>query len=292
MAENPLDAVIAAKLRSELSPEQVRLKAQLEASIAERQPAVAQDQRDVDQRRISREAPQPPLAEPAQAPTGPGWPRAALDAFNRGTSFMRGMGDMTEQGGLFGFGDEFGAGIGAGVDKLLGRSDEPFGDIYREKLSEREGALSDFREDHPVASVIAEVAGAVPTAGIGAAASAVTRVPALVRALVGGGIYGAGASVPGERAEGALLGAGLGAGLGGVGAGVGRAISGNAARRAANRTITDSATEPQLRAAADVQYKIADSVRGTLPVSIVAPFWGRWRLRCSARAPITFCIQS
>ena len=150
MAENPLDAVIAAKLRSELSPEQVRLKTELEASIAQRQPAVDQDQRDVARWTAAREAPQPPMAEPAQAPTGPGWPRAALDMVNKGTSFMRGMGDMTDQGTMFGFADEAGAGIGAGVDKLLGRTDGSFADAYRENLAERQGTNQDFRTAHPV----------------------------------------------------------------------------------------------------------------------------------------------
>ena len=173
-----------------------------------------------------------------------------------------------------------GAGIGAGVDKLFGRSpDESFGDVYRQKLAEREGALSDFREDHPVLSTVAEIGGAIPTAGVGAAAAAATRIPALARALVGGGvgggIYGAGASVPGERAEGALLGAGLGAGLGVVGAGVGKAIAARSARRADNATIRDASSADELRAAADVQYKIADTAEGALPVSIVAPFLGR-----------------
>ena len=196
---------------------------------------------------------------------------------------MRGMGDMQEQGALFGFGDEFGAGIGAGVDKLLGRSDESFGHVYKQKLAEREGALSDFREDHPVASVIAEVAGAAPTASIGAAASAATRLPALARALVGGGVgggvYGAGSSQPGERAEGAALGAGLGASLGGAGVGVAKAVAARAGRRAGDRTIRDAATQDELRTAAQSQFAIADGAQGQIPVAVFAPFVGKLATR-------------
>ena len=134
------------------SPELIRRKAELEASTTARQSEIDVIQQAIEQRRIARKTPQPPLAAPAQSP-GPGWPRAALDMVNKGTSFMSDMGDATEQGVMFGFGDEFGAGIGAGVDKLLGRSpDESFGDVYRQKLAERQGGLTDFRADHPIAS--------------------------------------------------------------------------------------------------------------------------------------------
>ena len=168
---NPLDAIIAAKLQRD-SPELIRRKAELEASTAARRPEIEQIQQAIEQRRIAREAPQPPLPAPAQSAAGPGWPRAALDAVNRGASFMRGVGDMQEQGALFGFGDEFGAGIGAGVDKLLGRSDESFGDVYRANLTERQETNQAFRKNHPVASTVAEIVGTLPTAAVGAAASA------------------------------------------------------------------------------------------------------------------------
>ena len=273
---NPLDEIIGVRLKRELTPEQAQFKAQLEASIAARQPEVNRDQRDVEHRRIAREAPQAPLAESTPPRVGPGWPRAALDAFNRGTAFMRGVGDMTEQGVGLGFADEAGAGIGAGVDKLLGRTDEPFGDVYRQHLSERQETNQGFREDHPVAALAAEVAGSLPTAAVGGAVTAASKLPLLARALiggsVGGGAYGAGSSAPGERAEGAALGAGLGAGLGAAGVGVGKAIAARAKRRAGDRTIKDAATQDELRTAADAQYKIADAAEGQIPVRVFAPF--------------------
>lgn len=66
------------------------------------------------------------------------------------------------QGLLVGFGDEFQAGVKAGVDWATG--DKPFGEAYDEHLATERGRLAGFREENPWAASTFEAIGAFPTA--------------------------------------------------------------------------------------------------------------------------------
>lgn len=126
------------------------------------------------------------------------------------------------QGLTFGFGDE----LEAAVRSLSGP------ESYEEELEDVRGKIKRFREEAPLASFAAEVAGSLPTALLGgagiarAAGGLATRAPAVARALqtpvgaaaaegvLGGAIYGAGAAEE-DRLAGAQTGAALGGLLGG-----------------------------------------------------------------------------
>ncbi len=149
--------------------------------------------------------------------------------------------------------------------------------MYHERLAARNSDLDQFRGKHPIASTVAEIGGAIPTAAVGAGAAALARgVPALARALtggaVGGGLYGAGTAQPGERASNAVVGATLGAGLGGAGSGISKAIAGRTAKRAGDKVIEGAASADDLRQAARAQYDIADQAQGTIPERVYTPF--------------------
>lgn len=145
------------------------------------------------------------------------------------------------EGATFGWGDEIGLGIAAMAARLT--TDKPVGEIYDEMVFGYRGEREDFREQSPVASTVAELAGGIATGGgIAKAASrlapaAAARVAALPGALrfpaaggVAGGVAGAGFSDEGERLQGAATGAVLGGAVGGAAAGAGSALTGIANR--------------------------------------------------------------
>ena len=86
---------------------------------------------------------------------------------DKAMDFVSGFGDVIDQGWSVGGADELGAAIQAGARTLTG-SDQTFGELYDERLKRNQGDLREFREDHPVASVVGEIAGAAPTAALGA----------------------------------------------------------------------------------------------------------------------------
>ena len=197
--------------------------------------------------------------------------------------FVSGLGDVVDQGWSVGGADELGSAIQAGARKLTnaltGSSDESFGQLYDARLQQRQGDLRDFREAHPVASVVGEIAGAAPTAALGGPAAGMSKLPALAKALIGGtaggGTYGALSGDPGDRTNSAVMGAALGAGLGGAGAGISKAVAGRTARRAGDRIIDDAATLDELRKGAQANYAVADAAQGAIPAPVYNDFVGK-----------------
>lgn len=162
------------------------------------------------------------------APEQPAQPRQSLAG---------GLIDSLTQGAAFGFGDEL-TGLESAV---LGRTPEggwfdysrPFVERYQTAVDAERGQQDQFREDAPIASTAAEVAGALAT-GVGAGRAGLTlmgrarSVPGAIGlgAAEGagyGGMYAAGEADEGDRGEAALYGAGMGAATGG-------AVSGAAAQ--------------------------------------------------------------
>ena len=196
--------------------------------------------------------------------------------------FVSGFGDVVDQGWSVGGSDELGSAIQAGARKLTnaltGSSDESFGELYDARLQQKQGDLSQFRKDYPVASIVGEIAGAAPTAALGGAAAGMSKLPALAKALIGGGAGGAaygGLSAEGDlsdRANSAVIGGALGAGLGGAGAGISKAIAGRTAKRAGDKTIEGAASLDDLRQSAKAQYDIADAAEGAIPLGVYSTF--------------------
>ena len=188
-----------------------------------------------------------PFAEylpPEAAPDKPGM-------MQRGQDFVSGLGDVVNQGWSAGGSDELGSAIQAGARKLTnaltGSSDESFGELYDERLKQKQGDLRDFREAHPVASIVGEIAGAAPTAALGGAAAGMSKLPALAKALIGGG----------------------------AGVGISKAVAGRTARKAGDEVIEGAASADDLRQAARTQYDIADSAQGTIPEKVYSGFVGK-----------------
>ena len=194
--------------------------------------------------------------------------------------FVSGFGDVIDQGWSVGGADELGAAIQAGARRatnaMTGGPETSFGDLYDARLQEKQGDLSQFREDHPIASIVGEIAGAAPTAALGGAVAGMSKLPALAKALVGGGAaggaYGALSGNPGDRTNSALVGGALGAGLGGAGAGISKAVAGRTAKRAGDKTIEGAATQDELRKAAQTNYAIADAAEGAVPMPVYSAF--------------------
>lgn len=131
------------------------------------------------------------------------------------------LGGMT-----FGLSDELGTGIAAGIAKgasaLAGR-DESYLDIRARMMEEEQAKSKAYRKQHPVASGLQNVAGALSTGGLSLAKLIPQGMKTLPKFATGAGIAtgegalaGAGAADIGERLEGAETGAkwGLGAKLG------------------------------------------------------------------------------
>ena len=200
----------------------------------------------------------------------------------RGMDFVFGFGDVIDQGWSVSSADELGSSIQAGARRLTnamtGSSDQTFGQLYDERLKQRQGELRQFRSDHPVASVVGEIAGAAPTAALGGAVAGMSELPALAKAVLGGGgaggAYGflSGEGDVGERANDAVIGAAMGAGLGAGGVGVSRAIANRTSRRAGDRTIEEAASLDDLRRGAQANYAVADAAQGAVPMPVYFAF--------------------
>ena len=233
------------------------------------------------------------LPSPAQAPEAQPknplaefLPQPAPGMIEQGQDFISGLGDVIDQGWSLGGSDELQSAIGAGARRLTNAltrtsaddGNETFSQLYNERLKQRQGDLRQFQSDHPIASVVGEVIGAAPTAALGGAAAGMSKLPALAKALIGGGgaggAYGflSGEGDVGERANDALITGALGAGLGGAGVGVSRAIANRSAKRAGDRTIADAATQDELRQAAQTNYAIADAAEGAIPTPVYSTF--------------------
>jgi len=127
----------------------------------------------------------------------------------------------TLQGPTFGFADEIGSGIAAGVAKLAG-DEKPYGDIYREMQGQVHAEQEGFREENPVLATGLEVVGSLPMGLVagGKVAAGKTLGRQIGRGVAtgaaSGAAYGAGTAEEGERLEGGAKGAAIGATVGGV----------------------------------------------------------------------------
>lgn len=152
----------------------------------------------------------------------------------------------SQSGSMFGWDDEIGsammAPIHAGIDMVQGKGFD-LGGAYDKLYKQANARKQAYRQDHPVASTVGEIAGGAAIGGK-AAQSGLTlagrSLPVIGKtgaaALEGaayGGLYGAGDAKPGERLEGAAWGAGTGAATGALVERVGRGLSNMASRRAA-----------------------------------------------------------
>lgn len=151
---------------------------------------------------------------------------------------VRGVSDAAGQGLTLGWGDEIAAGLNAALHAPF--SKESLREIYDRELGEERGSIQAFREDHPAASLAAELGGGL-TGGLavgaltgGASAPAeVTQVGRVVQALrlaragaAAGAVGGAGAAEGGlgERVKGAAGGAAVGAVLAPAAVGAGKLV--------------------------------------------------------------------
>lgn len=177
------------------------------------------------------------------------------------------------QGLTFGAGDEITAG---GVAALRALGGNNFGETYDKVLSHERGNMERFREQAPVASTVAEIGGALPTAMVplGALGRAAQGGSLATRALAGGaigagqgGLYGFNAGEGGfdERLDDAAIGATIGGGIGGVaapaiGAGVRSASNALARTNAGKATIAAAPSLDDLASRASALFKQADDM--------------------------------
>lgn len=126
--------------------------------------------------------------------------------------------DPFVQGVTFGWGDELRGAVQGGIAAAQGGN---FEDTYKRTVDQSQNALSYQRETNPVGSLVAEVAGAIPTGMMAGGQLAGRGATLLGRmgsgALVGAGqgaVYGGGAADDGDRAAGAAFGGATGFGVG------------------------------------------------------------------------------
>lgn len=136
---------------------------------------------------------------------------------------ISGSGKAFASGLLFNFRDEVVAALSepsAAISEFMG--DEEAGAPYRQELTRQRALESAFRQQMPVTSTVAEIAGGI--AAPGAALGQLARVPTLAGKLAGGiaggaalgGLAGAGAGEEDGRLSSAGVGAGIGAAAGPV----------------------------------------------------------------------------
>ncbi len=199
-----------------------------------------------------------------------------------GQSYSAGLVDSFTQGASFGFGDE----LTAAESALLGRTpdgswfdySQPIGERYDRALEAERGQQQAFREESPVASAVAEVAGAVPTAllPLGALGRAAQGASLPARVVAGsaigagqGGVYGFGSGEGGldARLDAAVVGGGVGGALGAAAPAVGGAVRGVAQSRAGRRAVKEIADHApdtsQLRMMAGRAYDRAKQAGAT-----------------------------
>lgn len=146
------------------------------------------------------------------------------------------------QGATLGFSDEIGAGIAATLAKYLDGHD--FDTAYNDIVSNIRAEQNAFREENPVSSTVAQIAGGLATGGAGLGklgakegAKTAARVLANTKAgAVAGSVAGAGFADE-DKAEGALLGGVTGAVGGAIGGEIGEKITRKLAQRTQARQL-------------------------------------------------------
>jgi hypothetical protein len=152
----------------------------------------------------------------------------------------------SQSGLMFGWDDEIGsammAPIHAGIDMVKGKGFD-IGGAYDRLYEQANTRKQTYRQDHPVASTVGEIAGGLAVGGK-AAQSGLTlagrSLPVIGKtgaaALEGaayGGLYGSGEAKPGERLEGAGWGALTGAATGALTERIGNSLAKRAAKKIA-----------------------------------------------------------
>jgi len=127
---------------------------------------------------------------------------------------------MVVDGMWFGWSEEVGAGIAAGLVKMLGMygSERPYAEIYNEMVSDIRAERDAYEEKHETASTLLNLAGGLASPANVAGAGVIGRAGQGRRLVSGmgvgateGAIIGAGAAEAGDTLEGAKTGALLGA---------------------------------------------------------------------------------
>lgn len=160
------------------------------------------------------------------------------------------------QGPLFGFADEIGGAVAAGVDKLTGRNPGmSFTDLYSRYRDVARGASDSFQKEHPLVAPAAQVAASLPLGGAIRAAEVALPARGAISTMRNAAIIGAGTGALGGAGNAESIGdlpadvakgAALGGALGGVTSGVGQAMRAgavNVAARANPRTAESLARE-------------------------------------------------
>jgi hypothetical protein len=117
---------------------------------------------------------------------------------------------MVIDGLTLGWGDEAGAGVAAGVAKMMG-DEKPYTEIYRDMKNSLDAEEAKYRQEHPVASIGLNIAGGLMTGGIGANKAVGHQI---LKAGIGGGVAGAGTAKEGDTLKGAAVGTLFGVGTG------------------------------------------------------------------------------
>jgi hypothetical protein len=154
-----------------------------------------------------------------------------------GLQYAEGLAGQVGQGLTLGWSDE----LAAKLREMT--SDE----TYEEALADERGNIEQFREENPTIGAISEFAGGVlpPARLLSLGGKAINTGRAITSGVVGGGLYGAGASEEGDR----LTGATVGATVGGLTAGMLHPLLGGLTRRFARGRSND----PQMRATNQIQ---------------------------------------
>lgn len=178
------------------------------------------------------------------------------------------------QGMTFGWGDEIASLANAAGDAMQGQD---FGQSYDRSMHHYQSLLDYERETNPIGSVAAEIGGAILPAVVTGGASALPQGATMasrvglgaLAAGVQGGIYGAGASKPDQRAQGAITGGLTGAAVGAAIPVIGNAVS-KFIQKAQQGRILDAAakiapTADDLKSAASSMFEQAT---GGTPLAI------------------------
>lgn len=208
--------------------------------------------------RVMREnfAPQSKTAAPDSKPSGQGY----------GNNVAQAAGD----GLFFGFGDEISARLNSwlGYDAATGTYGNDTS--YDDQLAAVRGQEKQFRDEHPIASIGAEIGGALIPAftGVGAVTQGGSVYAQMGRGALYGGAtgaaYGFGEGEGGleNRARNALSNAAVGVGLGGAGAlagaGIKSVMQGRAQRNALAQAAKGAPTTEELRSMGNALYQQVD----------------------------------
>lgn len=190
------------------------------------------------------------------------------------------LGDMARsalQGITFGASDEIGTGLAATaayLDENLGSlpdTDRSLGDIYRDMMDVEQGKMGKAKEQHPYATMAAELAGGLATGGAGAARGMGSQLlrglnPYARAGAIGateGATYGALSAKPGERIEQGAIGGITGAVASPAVLGAGRvasAVGAPVARRIRGAILGDSTSDAGQYLAAGLRREGVESL--------------------------------